>query len=191
MSAATRFVVALATQRRQYSGGRPGPGVDANGRPHHWHRRVSEAALKFRHSDETVVRRLVRRADCPRATTTTRFASRCRAGWRSSSPARARTARGRGAAAGAASRAAWWRAVLLSSGAKVGDVVKVEADVDLEGISILHVLVGHQASDRARAARAARLAQAVRARGDNTGNEVAHRSPAASRSSAALRRRRW
>src|SRR6185369_15818048 len=29
---------------------------------------------------------------------------------------------------------------LLSSGAKVGDVVKVEADVDLEGISILHVV---------------------------------------------------
>ncbi len=30
---------------------------------------------------------------------------------------------------------------LLSSGAKVGDVVKVEADVDLDGISILHVVV--------------------------------------------------
>ena len=29
---------------------------------------------------------------------------------------------------------------LLSSGAKVGDVVKVEAEVDLDGISILHVL---------------------------------------------------
>ncbi len=69
---------------------------------------------------------------------------------------------------------------LLSSGAKVGDVVKVEADVDLEGISILHVLADRNAADRARAPRAARLTQAVRACGDDARDEVAHRSSSAS-----------
>ena len=69
---------------------------------------------------------------------------------------------------------------LLSSGAKVGDVVKVEADVDLEGISILHVL-----GDRNQRTEPERLEllgspEAVRARGDDARDEVAHRSSAAS-----------
>ena len=142
MPAATRLVVALATRAPAVQRWTPG----TRRRTRTDVRTTGTAACSggrarwFRHSDETVVRRLVRRADCPRATTTTRFASRCRAGWRSSSPARAPTARGRGALQRAREPRGVVEGGLLSSGAKVGDVVKVEADVDLEGISILHVL---------------------------------------------------
>ena len=80
---------------------------------------------------------------------------------------------------------------LLASNAKVGDILKVEADVDLEGISILSVVAdrGHRTEPE----RLELLAppQPFEPVVTTLATRSAQRSPAATRPSSSKRRRSW
>ena len=86
----------------------------------------------------------------------------CPEGSKSSSPARARTARGRGAWPERRSLEGVLDGSLLPDGAKIGSVLKADAEVELDGITILSVATTKEKADEVGPARSDRQRQAVR-----------------------------